>query len=134
MDATQLSRRDLFPEASVAAAISGLPLLSMAPRKVIHLLAGTFRHLRPCGAFYQITYAPRCPIPPAILNRLGLRATLVGWTVRNLPPAAVYRITRRQPMALARWRDGGTSAGDDPEAAGNRRDKPAVSPGASIET
>lgn len=103
MDATQLSRQRIFPDATVAAALSGLPLLSMSPRQVIHLLAGVFRSLRPGGAFYQFTYGPRCPVPRAILNRLGLRATLVGWTARNLPPAAVYRLTRRPPPKLSRW-------------------------------
>lgn len=102
---------DLFPEASATAAISGLPLLSMSPRKVVYILLGTFRHLRPCGALYQFTYGPRCPVSRAILNRLGLRATLVGWTVRNFPPAAVYRITRRQPVELARWSSFFPSAG-----------------------
>ena len=29
-----------------------------------------------------------------VLDRLGLKATLVGRTVRNIPPAAVYRVTQ----------------------------------------
>ena len=39
---------------------------------------------------------------PIILNRLGLKATRIGATVRNIPPAAVYRIIRRQPVGIAR--------------------------------
>jgi phospholipid N-methyltransferase len=37
-----------------------------------------------------------------ILDRLGLKATRIGGTVRNIPPAAVYRIIRRQPVGIAR--------------------------------
>lgn len=77
--------------------ISGLPVLSMPPRKVIAILRGAFGYLRQGGAFYQFTYTSRCPIPKPILDRLGLRATRVGSTLRNIPPAAVYRIARHRP-------------------------------------
>lgn len=98
MDASQLAQYKLFPAADVGAVVSGLPLLSMSPRKVMSILNGAFSYLRPAGAFYQFTYGPRCPVPRPILDRLGLKATRVGGTVRNLPPASVYRITRRQPV------------------------------------
>ncbi|CAN5183286.1 rRNA adenine N-6-methyltransferase family protein [soil metagenome] len=101
MDASQLAQYKLFPEANVGAVVSGLPLLSMSPRKIMSILNGAFSYLRPNGAFYQFTYGPRCPVPRPILDRLGLKATRVGGTVRNLPPAAVYRITRRQPLGAA---------------------------------
>ncbi len=102
MDASQLAQYKLFPEANVGAVVSGLPLLSMSPRKIMSILNGAFSYLRPTGAFYQFTYGPRCPVPRPILDQLGLKATRVGGTVRNLPPAAVYRITRRQPLGGAR--------------------------------
>jgi len=102
MDAAQLRRADLFTGAPVGAVISGLPLLSMSPRKVIAILSGSFHYLRPGGAFYQFTYGPRCPVPRPILDRLGLKATHVGRALRNLPPAAVYRITRRAAIASLR--------------------------------
>ena len=102
MDASQLGQYKLFPEANVGAVVSGLPLLSMSPRKVMSILNGAFGYLKPTGAFYQFTYGPRCPVPRPILDRLGLKATRVGGTVRNLPPAAVYRITRRQPFGAVR--------------------------------
>jgi phospholipid N-methyltransferase len=102
MDASQLGQYKLFPEANVGAVVSGLPLLSMSPRKVMSILTGAFGVMRPTGAFYQFTYGPRCPVPRPILDRLGLKATRVGGTVRNLPPAAVYRITRRQPLGTSR--------------------------------
>jgi phosphatidylethanolamine/phosphatidyl-N-methylethanolamine N-methyltransferase len=102
MDASQLANYDLFPGATVGAVVSGLPLLSMSPRKVMSILSGAFSHVRPAGSFYQFTYGPRCPVPRPILDRLGLKATRIGATVRNIPPAAVYRITRRQPFGITR--------------------------------
>jgi phospholipid N-methyltransferase len=101
MDAARLREAALFRTATVGAVISGLPVFSMPPRKVIGILTGAFGYLRPGGAFYQITYGPRCPIPKAILDRLGLKATRVGSTLRNVPPAAVYRISRRRAPKCA---------------------------------
>ena len=100
MDASQLASHDLFPQAKAGAVISGLPLLSMSPRKVMAILAGAFSHIRSSGVFYQFTYGPGCPVPRPILDRLGLKAIRIGGTVRNLPPASVYRITRRRPISI----------------------------------
>lgn len=102
MDAAKLATHDLYPDATVEAVVSGLPLLSMPPRKVMSILAGSFAYLRPTGNFYQFTYGPRCPVPRPILDRLGLKAKRIGGTVRNLPPAAVYRISRRPSGVWAR--------------------------------
>ena len=74
--------------------VSGLPLLSIPAHSVEAILAGAFAYLRPGASVYQFTYGPRCPVPRAVMERLGLQAHRVGRTVRNLPPAAVYRITR----------------------------------------
>jgi phospholipid N-methyltransferase len=102
MDASQLAAYDLFAGATVGAVVSGLPLLSMPPRKVMSILSGAFGYIRSTGSFYQFTYGPRCPVPRPILDRLGLKAARIGATVRNLPPAAVYRITWRKPIAITR--------------------------------
>jgi len=104
MDASQLASHELFQGATVGAVVSGLPLLSMPPGKVVSILSGAFSYVRPNGAFYQFTYGPRCPIPRPILDRLGLKARRIGGTVRNLPPEAVYRITRHQPLGIMRAR------------------------------
>ncbi len=90
-----------FP-AGIGAAVSGLPLLSMPTRKVMAILSGIFLHMRPGGHLYQFTYGPRCPIPRPLLDRLGLRARRIGGTIRNFPPASVYRISRRKPFAAMR--------------------------------
>ncbi|MBN9435810.1 MAG: methyltransferase domain-containing protein [Bosea sp.] len=97
MDAARLAQHSLYVGAPVGAVVSGLPLLAMSPRKVTMILAGAFQLLRPGGYFVQFTYGPVCPVPRPVLDRLGLKATLVGRTLRNIPPASVYRITRRRP-------------------------------------
>ncbi len=96
MDAARVGAYpDLLRGRRAGAVVSGLPILSMSPRKQLTILAGSFSHLRPGGAFLQFTYGPACPVPRVLLERLGLRARRVGRTLCNLPPASVYRITRR---------------------------------------
>ena len=103
MDAARLASERLYDGAPVGAVVSGLPLLNMSPRKVISIVGGAFSYMRPGAAFYQFTYGMRCPIRRPILDRLGLRATLVDRALLNVPPAAVYRLTRRpQYRRLAR--------------------------------
>lgn len=97
-DAARLDARHLPHDHSFGAVVSGLPLLSMPPRKVFAILANAFGLLRQDGAFYQFTYGPRCPIPRQILDRLSLKASCVGRAYLNIPPAAVYRITHRKPV------------------------------------
>lgn len=101
MDAARLSRLNLPEGTRAGAVISGLPLLSFSRRQVLATLAGVFTCLRPGGALYQFTYGPACPVPRPVLDRLGLRATRVGYVLCNVPPASVYRITRRSPLRLA---------------------------------
>lgn len=100
MDAARINTTDICTDVRFGAVISGLPLLNMPPRKVIAILTGAFASLRPGGAFYQFTYGPTCPVPRPILDRLGLRARRVDRLLRNVPPAAVYRLTRRSPSRL----------------------------------
>ncbi|WP_428033042.1 class I SAM-dependent methyltransferase [Ancylobacter sp.] len=95
MDAARLQTVDLFNGQPAGAVVSGLPLLSIAPRKVMAILIGAFGKLRPDGAFYQFTYGPRCPVTPRMLDQLDLEAARIGGTLANLPPAAVYRLRRR---------------------------------------
>lgn len=99
-DAARLDSVEALDDTQFGAVVSGLPLLNMSPRKVMAILACAFARLRPGGAFYQFTYGPTCPIPRPMLERLGLRARRVDRLMRNMPPAAVYRITRRPPLKL----------------------------------
>jgi phosphatidylethanolamine/phosphatidyl-N-methylethanolamine N-methyltransferase len=94
-DASRLGSLEFFDGEPAGAVVSGLPLLSMPPARVRRVLQDAFARLRPGGAFYQFTYGFRCPVPARLLHRLGLKATRVGVALRNLPPAAIYRIERR---------------------------------------
>jgi phospholipid N-methyltransferase len=72
--------------------VSGLPLLSMTDPAVRSILAGVFQRMLPGASLFQFTYGPACPIRPLLLIELGLVARRIGWTIRNMPPASVYRI------------------------------------------
>ncbi|RUX94003.1 MULTISPECIES: methyltransferase domain-containing protein [unclassified Mesorhizobium] len=99
MDATRLADLRLFDRASAGAVISGLGFRAMQPKQVTAILNGAFKYLRPNGAFYQITYGPRCPVPEPVLDHLNLSSAHVGRTVWNIPPASVYRISRSDDCA-----------------------------------
>ncbi|WP_082568361.1 class I SAM-dependent methyltransferase [Rhizobacter sp. Root1221] len=101
MDAADLGSVQVHEDLKAGAVISGLPFLSMPPRKILAILAGTFQKLRADGALYLFTYGYFCPIPKVLLDRLGLKSTRVGGTFANFPPAVVYRIKRRPPLPFA---------------------------------
>ncbi len=103
MDAARLGDTEsVFGEERACAVVSGLPLLSMRSSQVEAIVQGLFdRQLRHDGIFYQFTYAPRCPFPSSLLERLNLRSRRVGSALLNLPPAAVYCISRRVETRIA---------------------------------
>ena len=77
------------------AVVSGLPLLA-TPSSVQHaILYAAFSALRPGGTFVQFTYGHVVPVAQDVAKTLGLASRLVGRTLRNLPPASVYEISRR---------------------------------------
>jgi phospholipid N-methyltransferase len=85
---------------AAGAVVSGLPLLAMGTIRQMRVLRGAFALLAPGAAMYQFTYGPGRPVPGAMLQRLGLSAERIGGTLRNIPPAAVWRF-RRSDEALA---------------------------------
>jgi phospholipid N-methyltransferase len=97
MDAAWMVTHKLFEERRFGAAISGIPLLNLPSRKVVAILEGVFANLREGGALYQFTYGMQCPIASSDLDHLGLQATRIGRVYLNVPPASVYKITRREP-------------------------------------
>ncbi len=96
MDAARLRMVTPFGANAAGAVISGLPLPSLPPRTVCGVLAGALRNLRPDGAIYQFTYGWCCPVPRRLLDQLGLKSERLGRVIANLPPAAVYRLSRRE--------------------------------------
>lgn len=98
-DAASLADAALFPAACVGGAVSGLPLRAMRHDVIDAIIAGAFAWLKPGACLYQFTYGLRCPIPPTILQRHRLQAEAMGRVWRNLPPATVYRVARRDAVA-----------------------------------
>jgi phospholipid N-methyltransferase len=96
MDAAWMPSYNLF-EQPFGTVVSGLPLLNFTPTKVMAILTAAFSKLRDGGSFYQFTYGTQCPLSKAQLDELGLQATCMGRVLLNIPPASVYRITRRKP-------------------------------------
>ncbi len=94
LDAAKLEQAAIFEGRQVGAVVSGLPLLSMPQGKVEQIVEGAFSYIRPGGALYQFTYGPRCPVPRPVVDKLGLEVTRIGRTLRNIPPATVYRFGR----------------------------------------
>lgn len=99
MDAGWLSRVSLFDGAPVGAVVCGLGLLNIKEEKIAEIIRGAFRFIRPDGAFYLFTYGPRCSVPQDILDELNLEARHVGRTIKNIPPASVYKLSRRGSTA-----------------------------------
>ncbi len=94
-DAARMRRhRALFEGELAGATISGLPILNMNARQQLMIMRGCFDLMRPGGRFFQFTYSPISPIRRPVLDRLGLKARRLSSTLRNLPPAAVYEISR----------------------------------------
>ena len=102
LDATRIGEVDLLDGAPFGAVVSGLGFRVMRPQEIHLILGGAFKYLRPAGAFYQITYGPRCPVPDRILDHLELKEARIGRTIWNLPPASVYRISRARNCNLPR--------------------------------
>lgn len=96
-DAATIAPLRLFDGGAAGAAVSGLGLRSMPDMTVERIVAATFAQLRRDASFYQFTYGPVCPVSDEILQRLDLTAECIGTAWRNLPPARVYRLKRRNP-------------------------------------
>lgn len=97
-DASEMQPTDQSRIGPAGAVVSGLPLVSMSARKIISVLRFAFSLLQQDASFYQFTYKLRCPVPQTILDRCGLTATRIGSTFINMPPAVVYKISRKAAL------------------------------------
>lgn len=79
-----------LPNGTLAAVISGLPLLSMPNSVQRDIVGGAFRALKSDGMFVQFTYGPVPPIAQDIREELNLSWTVSRRVWGNLPPARVY--------------------------------------------
>jgi phosphatidylethanolamine/phosphatidyl-N-methylethanolamine N-methyltransferase len=79
----------------VAAVVSSLPFLAMGERQQRTVLAEAHALLDDTGAFIQYTYGPKSPVRREMLEQWGWMATRVGTAWLNVPPAVVWRFTKR---------------------------------------
>ena len=94
-DASKLYLHPILGGTLVGASVCGLPLLNMPPHKQLGILRGVFSSMRRDGALYLFSYGLRCPVNTRLLDRLGVRARRVDTVLLNLPPARVWKLTRR---------------------------------------
>lgn len=78
------------------AVVCGLGLLAMTPVTQRSVLAAAFALLAQNGRFILFTYGPANPIVREVMQDLNLGARRGGFTLKNLPPATVYVLTRNR--------------------------------------
>jgi phosphatidylethanolamine/phosphatidyl-N-methylethanolamine N-methyltransferase len=86
--------RDLLPAhriGRISTVVSSLPLRPMSFATQAAIVGAVFDVMSPGGMLLQYSYPPGKPLPAA---RLGLTIECAGRIWCNLPPAAVWRITR----------------------------------------
>ncbi len=102
-----IARRSGFLDDGPAdAVISGLGLLAMPKATQRAILKGAFEVLGPHGRFIQFTYGPVVPVASEVLAELDLSSRRAGFTLRNIPPATVYTITRSRSKRIPTKRAG----------------------------
>ncbi|HUA56580.1 MAG TPA: methyltransferase domain-containing protein [Candidatus Sulfotelmatobacter sp.] len=88
------SARELLPPhrvGRISTVVSSLPLRPMRFATQAAIIDAVFDVLMPGGMMLQYSYPPGKPIPAA---RLGVTIECAGRIWMNLPPAAVWRLTR----------------------------------------
>ncbi len=79
--------------AQVQTLISSLPIRNFNDGDRIAIVRGMMEALAADGQLIQFTYAVNCPFPTA---PLGLHAERLGRVWMNIPPAVVWKFTRRR--------------------------------------
>lgn len=82
-----------------AAIVSSLPLVSMARRERLRIVAESTALLGPGAPFVQFTYGLTSPLAHP---RYGLSGRIVARVWRNFPPASVWRFEPDRHLAAAR--------------------------------
>ncbi len=85
----------------VNAVVSGLGLLSMRRSTQRAILESAFSVLAANGRFIQFTYGPTVPIRKDVIDELDLSVRRASFTLWNVPPAAVYVVTRAKSRRVA---------------------------------
>ncbi|HQW81195.1 MAG TPA: hypothetical protein PLQ74_04935 [Pseudomonadota bacterium] len=101
LSTARVVEREKFAQpGEVDAIVSGLGLLSMSQELQHGILEAAFSVLAPHGRFIQFTYGPTNPVKRDVMRDLHLSAKRTGFTVWNVPPAAVYVITRSRSRGI----------------------------------
>jgi len=90
-DATRLS--EIVAEQQidhVSTVVSGLPMINMPFDFQQAIVTESFKSMKPGGFILQYSYSPIRPIPA---KKLGVKAEIVRFVIRNVPPAAVWRFS-----------------------------------------
>lgn len=88
-DATKLAEIVAEQEVEqVSTVVSGLPMVNMPYDFQRAIIEESFKSLKPDGFMLQYSYSPISPIPA---KKLGVKAEIVRFVLRNVPPATVWR-------------------------------------------
>lgn len=79
--------------AHVSTVVSGLPMVNMPFDFQRAIVDQSFKSMKADGSMLQYSYSP---IPPIPAKKLGVKAELVKFVLRNVPPATVWRF---RPLA-----------------------------------
>lgn len=74
----------------VSTVVSGLPMVNMPYDFQRAIIQESFKSLKPDGFMLQYSYSPISPIPA---KKLGVKAEIVRFVLRNVPPAMVWRFS-----------------------------------------
>ena len=80
----------------VSTVVSGLPMVNMPFDFQSAIIRESFKSLKPGGFMLQYSYSPLSPIPA---KKLGVKAEIVRFVLRNVPPATVWRFRPRENSA-----------------------------------
>ncbi len=72
----------------VSTVVSGLPMVNMPLEFQQAIVTESFKAMKPGGFMLQYSYSPIRPIPA---KKLGVKAKMVRYVIRNVPPATVWR-------------------------------------------
>ena len=74
--------------------VSGVPLNAMGSELRRIMCSESFKLLKSGGSFVQVSYLPRCSVPKSVVTAYSGKKIYCGVTLRNIPPAFVWRIEK----------------------------------------